>query len=98
MVRKHQASDAQLRIGESRDSGFDIRPRVYPSSANMTVQVGNSRLGRASPRNDVVSQGLLRPGAVVPGQLAQDLKRKIRLSFQRVGADCHRANADRAKG
>jgi hypothetical protein len=23
MVRKHQTSDAQLRIGESRDSGFD---------------------------------------------------------------------------
>src|SRR5262249_4390189 len=51
---QHQTSDAQLRIGESRDSGFDARPRVYPSSANMVVQVGNSRLGCASPRNDVV--------------------------------------------
>jgi hypothetical protein len=24
MVRKHQTSDAQLRIGESRDSGFAL--------------------------------------------------------------------------
>src|SRR6516165_8635011 len=29
---------------------------LYPSSANMFVQVGNSRLGCASPRNDAVSQ------------------------------------------
>src|SRR5215472_17514993 len=49
---QHQTSDAQLRIGESRDSGFDTRTRVYPSSASMVVQVGNSRLGCASPRND----------------------------------------------
>jgi hypothetical protein len=27
MVRKHQTSDAQLRIGESRDSGFDASHR-----------------------------------------------------------------------
>ena len=27
MVRKHQTSDAQLRIGESRDSGFDALHR-----------------------------------------------------------------------
>jgi len=27
MVRKHQTSDAQSRIGESRDSGFDAAHR-----------------------------------------------------------------------
>jgi len=27
MVRQHQISDAQLRIGESRDSGFDAAHR-----------------------------------------------------------------------
>src|SRR6202011_2906214 len=27
MVRKHQTADAQLRIGESRDSGFDASHR-----------------------------------------------------------------------
>src|SRR5262245_21215353 len=42
----------------SRDYGFDTRPLVYPSSANMVIQVGNSRLGFSSPRNDVVSQWL----------------------------------------
>src|SRR5262245_58117747 len=55
MVREHQTTDAQLRIGESRDSGFDTRPQVYPSSANTVIQVSNSRLGCASPRNDVVA-------------------------------------------
>jgi hypothetical protein len=30
-VRKHQTSDAQLRIGESLDSGFDAEPVVGPA-------------------------------------------------------------------
>jgi hypothetical protein len=35
MVRKHQTTDAQLRIGESRDSGFDASHRP-----GMTVEAG----------------------------------------------------------
>src|ERR1700676_3702904 len=31
MVRDHQTSDAQLRIGESRDSGFDAEPVIGPA-------------------------------------------------------------------
>ena len=31
MVRKHQTSDAQLRIGESRDSGLDAEPVIGPA-------------------------------------------------------------------
>ena len=32
MVRKHQTSGAQLRTGESRDSGFDAEPVIGPAS------------------------------------------------------------------
>jgi hypothetical protein len=42
MVRKHQTSDVQLHIGESRDSGFDALHRP-----GMT-----ERLGRSARRND----------------------------------------------
>jgi hypothetical protein len=33
MVRQHQTSDAQLRIGESLDSGFDAEPVIGPRFA-----------------------------------------------------------------
>jgi len=33
MVRQHQTSDAQLRIGESRDSGLDAKPVIGPRFA-----------------------------------------------------------------
>src|SRR5580704_12992832 len=34
MMRKHQTSDAQLRIGESRDSGFDASHRPGMTGSN----------------------------------------------------------------
>jgi len=39
MVRQHQTSDAQLRIGESRDSGFDAshRPGMTVSDASLAM-------------------------------------------------------------
>jgi hypothetical protein len=37
MVRQHQTSDAQLRIGESRDSGFDASHRPGRTVRAMTV-------------------------------------------------------------
>jgi len=43
MVRKHQTSDAQLRIGESRDSGFD---------AGACHRAAHRADPVASPRND----------------------------------------------
>jgi len=33
MARKHQTSDVQLHIGESRDSGFDAEPVIGPRVA-----------------------------------------------------------------
>jgi len=33
MVRWHQTADAQLRIGESRDSGFDAEPVIVRAFA-----------------------------------------------------------------
>jgi len=33
MVREHQTLDGQLRIGESRDSGFDAEPVIGPRFA-----------------------------------------------------------------
>src|SRR5258708_18963253 len=33
MVRQHQTSDAQLRIGESRNSGLDAEPVIGPRFA-----------------------------------------------------------------
>jgi hypothetical protein len=43
MVRQHQTSDAQLRIGESRDSGFDAlhRPGMTATAPSRNRQGGS---------------------------------------------------------
>jgi hypothetical protein len=37
MVRQHQTPDAQLRIGESRDSGFDASHRPGMTASHQTT-------------------------------------------------------------
>jgi len=46
MVRQHQTTDAQLRIGESRDSGFDASHRPGMTVGDCFVAI--------APRNDVL--------------------------------------------
>src|SRR5258707_13963346 len=56
MVREHQTSDAQLRIGESRDSGFDAshRPGMTRSGLLRRFRLRSlSYAGQVAPRNDV---------------------------------------------
>ena len=56
MVREHQTSDAQLRIGESRDSGFEAshRPGMTRSGLLRRFRLRSlSYGGQVAPRNDV---------------------------------------------
>src|ERR1700681_3044661 len=56
MVRKDQTSDAQLRIGESRDSGFDAEPIIGPRVARTRWhRPGITESGSLRSRNDVKS-------------------------------------------
>jgi hypothetical protein len=55
MVRQHQTTDAQLRIGESRDFGFDAshRPRMTvkqkgrPAKAALSISIAPADLAFA---------------------------------------------------
>src|ERR1700730_15211144 len=84
MVRKHQTSDAQLRIGESRDSGFDAshRPgmttkaRALLSSLlqiflHLRAQVV-AQIGAGHAERDVGAQEARLRAAIVPLALELD--------------------------
>jgi hypothetical protein len=61
MVRKHQTSDVQLHIGESRDSGFDASHR--PGMTTPDYDAVSHRPGMTTPDYDAASH---RPGMTTP--------------------------------
>ena len=83
MVRWHQTSDAQLRIGESRDSGFDAshRPGMTATTPRSRGAMRPSCARTVSPRNQR-AQGM--PGAQCTHSLACEIKQSTRAQSPQV--------------
>jgi hypothetical protein len=70
MARQRQTSDAQLRIGESRDSGFDAEPVIGPRFARTRWH----RPGMTAPRSHLSAlYSRSCPLSCAPRQLPNDI-------------------------
>src|SRR5215472_14417185 len=79
MVRKHQTTDAQLRIGESRDSGFD----AVASPRNDVANQFESLIDSLCPANALATA---RGGDDVQAVVAEHMRHEFeRLEYFREG-------------